>query len=411
MKTAVQTGLVTEDTVTRSARRGMRQLMLAGRFDSEADIGWSTLGVADINSTHAQQVSREAALQGIVLLKNSAGTLPLKPGSKIAVVGPMGVTTDLMSDYAGGTGEAGCWPSSDESCVRTIAQAIADANVGGTTTAAKGVDVNSPDTSGIAIALDVAKAADVVVLVVGNDRTQEHEGIDRPDTPLAGQQPQLSKAVLELSKPTVVVMSNGGALAIDALVEPADAIVEAFNPAQQTPALAALLFGSENRWGKLPVTMYPHSFTSEKVMTDYDMSSGVGRTYKFYKGKPLFEYGTGLSYTTFEVACSKASASGGDVACDVTNTGTREGDEVVMMFHSAGAAIRRAASFPVPIKSLVDFQRVRLAAGEKTTIQFAVTDDTLKLGNANGDRELIKGARTLIFSNGAGQVSNVAWAV
>eukprot|EP00966_Prymnesium_polylepis_P129429 2993236-Prymnesium_polylepis.3 len=60
------------------------------------------------------RVSREAALQGMVLLKNDAGTLPLKPGSKIAVVGPMGVTTDLMSDYAGGTGEAGCWPNSDE---------------------------------------------------------------------------------------------------------------------------------------------------------------------------------------------------------------------------------------------------------------------------------------------------------
>jgi len=155
--------------------------------------------------------------------------------------------------------------------------------------------------------------------------------------------------------------------------------------------------------------MYPHSFTSQKAMTDYDMSGGVGRTYKYYKGKPLFEYGTGLSYTTFAVACSKAAGGGGGVACDVTNTGDREGDEVVMMFHSAGDAIRRAATFPVPIKSLVDFQRVRLAAGEKITIQFAVTDDALKLGNAAGGRELIKGARDLIFSNGAGQVSTVAW--
>jgi len=106
----------------------------------------------------------------MVLLKNN-GALPLAAGSSIAVVGPMGVTTDLMSDYAGGTGKAGCWPSSDDSCVRTIAQAIAEANVGGVTTVAKGVDVNSNDTSAIAAAVAYAKAADVVVLVLGNDRT------------------------------------------------------------------------------------------------------------------------------------------------------------------------------------------------------------------------------------------------
>ena len=107
MKNAVQQGLVDENTITRSARRGMRQLFRAGRFDDSANIGWSTLGAADINSTHAQQVSREAALQGMVLLKNDRQVLPLKQGSNIAVLGPMGVTTDLMSDYAGGTGEAG----------------------------------------------------------------------------------------------------------------------------------------------------------------------------------------------------------------------------------------------------------------------------------------------------------------
>jgi len=87
--------------------------------------------------------------------------------------------------------------------------------------------------------------------------------------------------------------------------------VEAFNPAQQTPALAQLLFGKENRWRKIPVTMYPHSFIAEQSMTNYDISAGVGRTYKYYNGEAaLFEYGTGLSYTTFSLTCAKASEAG-----------------------------------------------------------------------------------------------------
>ena len=85
--------------------------------------------------------------------------LPLRKGSHIAVVGPMGVNQDLMSDYAGGTGEGGCWPKSDESCIVTIAAAIAAANTGGTTAIEKGCDVNSDSTAGFAAALDKVRAA------------------------------------------------------------------------------------------------------------------------------------------------------------------------------------------------------------------------------------------------------------
>ena len=431
MASAVAKGMVNASTVTQSARRGMRQLLKAGRFDPADTIAWSKLGVDDINSTFAQRVSREAAMQGMIMLKNDKATLPLKAGSAIAVLGPMGVNTDLMSDYAGGTGEAGCWPNSDASCIKTIAEAIADANVGGTTTMAKGVDVNSKATTGIAAAVALAQAADVIVLVIGNDRSVEHEGQDRPDSSLSGLQQSFSEQILalgaRLGKPTVVVMSNGGALAIDTLVKPAGAIVEAFNPAQQAPALASLLFGEENRWGKLPLTMYPHSFTSEKNMTDYDMSSGVGRTYRYYTGAPaLFAFGTGLSYTTFDLQCTQHTGGGatgapdapdatgdtgdlGDlsVKCDVSNTGEREGDEVVMMFHSASDAIRKAADYPVPLKSLIGFDRVRLAAGEKTAILFTVAATALELTQKDGTRARVAGERQLLFSNGAGQESRI----
>lgn len=339
---AVRAGMVTEDVVTRSVTRAFRQLFLAGRFDRPENVGWATLGVADINSTWAQQVQREAGLQSMVLLKNKDELLPLKRGSQIAVVGPMSRSRDLMSDYAGGTGESGCWPNSDESCVTTIADAIARANTGGHTTQAEGCDVNSNDTSKFADAIALVREADVAVLVLGNDRTIEHEGLDRPDIVLSGVQDAFAKAVLAVGKPTLLIMANGGALAIDDLVEHCDAIVEAFNPAQNTPELAAQLFGDENRWGKLPVTIYPASFAKEKAMTDYDMSGGVGRTYRYYTGTPLFAFGHGLSLTSFDLACERKTEEEVwpiTVSCLVNNTGRMDGDEVIQVYHEVGQDI------------------------------------------------------------------------
>ena len=255
MASAIQKGLVTEAAVTRSMRRGMRQLFQAGRFDSGV---WAELGASSLNSTASQQIQKEAALQGMVLLKND-GLLPLKKGSSIAVIGPMGVTNQLQSDCAGGSGEGGCWPHSDMSCVVTIGDATAAANVGGTTHISAGCDINSRHTDRIAAAVTAAKAADIAVLVLGNDRSQEHEGIDRPDIGLPGVQHLLAKEVLALGKPTLLVLSNGGVIAIDTLMTGPEAIVESFNPNQNTPELAKLLFG-ENRWGKLPVTIYGQEY-------------------------------------------------------------------------------------------------------------------------------------------------------
>lgn len=199
---------------------------------------------------------------GVVLLKNDR-MLPLRKNSSIAVLGPMAVNTQLMSDYAGGwNGVAGCWPKGDESCIITIGQAIALANdLGSTgrTTITQGVDVSSNRTDGIAAAVAAADAAETVVLVLGNDRSTENENLDRPMIDLPGQQQELARQVLALGKPTVLILSNGGAVAIDGLIDGPKAIVEAFSPAQQTPALAALLFGDENRWGRLPYTICKHA--------------------------------------------------------------------------------------------------------------------------------------------------------
>mmetsp|Transcript_102089 Transcript_102089/g.159267 ORF Transcript_102089/g.159267 Transcript_102089/m.159267 type:complete len:238 (-) Transcript_102089:15-728(-) len=234
-----------------------------------------------LNSSFHQQVSYEAALQSLVLLKNEAvvggvkdqTTLPLKQGSHVAVVGPQGVTRQgLLSDYAA---DQQCYGGGDH-CIGTIAEGIAAANVGGVTTSALGVDVNSEKTDGIAEALKLVAQADIVVLALGNDKTIEHEGQDRSDTALPGLQLSFAKQVLALNKTTVLVLTNGGALAIDDLMNrpniplrpgsprPGYAIVEAFNPAViGGKAIGDSLFGIENRWGKLPITMYPHDYIQQ----------------------------------------------------------------------------------------------------------------------------------------------------
>jgi beta-D-xylosidase 4 len=198
--------------------------------------------------------------------------------------------------------------------------------------------------------------------------------------------------------------------------------VEAFNPGFGAAQLAQTLFGKANRWGKLPYTMYDSNYTKEISLFSYDMSLAPGRSYKYYVGKPLFEFGTGLSLTSFDVHCTKkntasltttATTAAIQVGCLVKNIGTMEGDEVVLAFHSASDAIRSAVAgnprpHPVPIKSLLGFERVTVAAGGSVRVAFSFGVDELQLVNAEGNKTRYKGERFLIFSNGAGSNTNIS---
>jgi len=254
-------------------------------------------------------------------------------------------------------------------------------------------------------ALAVGKAADVIVLVLGIDRTIEHEGIDRDDTLLPGMQEYFAVKVFALEKPTILILINGGMLAIEDIVTFPDAIIEAYNPSVAGPrALAETLFGDHNRWGKLVTTMYPHSFISQNPMTNYDMALLPGRTYKYYQGKAIYPFGYGLSYTSFTMECTGSEKSRVEYKCVVTNTGNYDGDEVIQVYHSVSDDIRKKIPYRVPIQSLVEFERIHVPMGESVTVHFRLFDTSLMVINDQGLPVLYPGTHFYIFSRGNGDV-------
>ncbi|KAH3714431.1 family 3 glycoside hydrolase [Pelomyxa schiedti] len=211
------------------------------------------------------------------------------------------------------------------------------------------------------------------------------------------------------TKPVIIVIVSGGIVAIDSLVEPASSIIQAFYPSTMGAlALARSIFGLENRWGKLPVTIYASNFINEISMTDYHFSTGVGRTYRYYTGTPLFEFGTGLSYVMFSMTC-KASGStiGATITCTVYNTDSyMSGDEVLMLFHYAPSDLSDTVTHPIPMKQLVGFQRITLSPLQSTQVTFTTTEDMLLLTNWEGNSVLYSGTHYLEVSRGTGSVWN-----
>jgi len=243
-------------------------------------------------------------------------------------------------------------------------------------------------------------------LALGTDKSVEGEGHDRPDTNLPGIQNSFAQQVLALGKPTVLVLVNGGALSIDDLMEKPAAIVEAFNPATMgAHALAAQLFGRENRWGKLPVTIYPSSYNKDQALANYDMAKPPGRTYKYFSGKPLFPFGTGLSLTSFAMKCSSPVVGEGlgKYLCSISNTGNMDGDEVVLAFHRPTENIRAQSDHVLPSKHLIAFERVHVGRGQSKTVELEITTDMLSLTKADGSQKIYAGEHELVFWRGAGE--------
>jgi beta-glucosidase len=256
-------------------------------------------------------------------------------------------------------------------------------------------------------AVDVAKQADAVVVVLGlssqleGEEMKVHEpgflGGDRTDIGLPARQQALLEAVAATGKPVVLVLLNGSALAVNWAQEHVGAIVEAWYPGEEGgQAVADVLFGDYNPAGRLPVTFYK-SVAQLPPFENYQMD---GRTYRYFKGDPLYPFGYGLSYTRFKYDNLKLSATkvkageGLTVSAEVQNTGDREGDEVVEVY-----VTHVAASVPVPIRSLAGVSRVTLKPGERQTVSFTLTPEQLSIID-NGGRRVVEPGEFLINVGG-----------
>ena len=265
-------------------------------------------------------------------------------------------------------------------------------------------------------AVKAAQQSDVSVLVLGISARLEGEemnvplegfrGGDRTDISLPKPQEELMKAVIATGKPVVVVLLSGSALAVNWANDNVPAILEAWYPGGEGgTAIADVLFGDYNPAGRLPVTFYK-SVDQLPPFTDYSMQ---GRTYRYFKGEPLYPFGYGLSYTTFgysNLQIESRSVPAGEaikVSAEVMNTGEREGGEVVQLYLTD-----TAASAPVPIRTLVGFDRIFLRPGEKRRVTYSITPRQMSLIDDRGKRIIEPGQFSISIGGGQQGAASVS---
>ncbi|MEC3979195.1 glycoside hydrolase family 3 N-terminal domain-containing protein [Amycolatopsis sp. H20-H5] len=368
---------ITRDEIDDAVRRILLVKFKLGLFERPYT---DESGEVKMPSAAALDKSRQAAGRCMVLLKNDAQTLPLaKSVGSVAVVGPLGTATyDLNGTWSGlGTG-AGTTPPV------TVVDGIKAAAPGAKVTFTAGCTVDGTGTGGFAAAQQAARAADVTVVVVGETAAMSGEAAARSVIDLPGVQQQLVAAIKETGKPFVVVLINGRPLTIPYLHENAPAILEAWAPGVQGGhAIADVLFAVVNPGGKLPVSFpravgqIPIYYNHENTGRPADPGNKYTSKYLDLESGPLYEFGHGLSYTTFRIdglrlSDTRMSLRGGkiQVSVQVTNTGGRAGDEVVQLFLRDPVA-----TIVQPVRRLRGFERVTLAAGESRTVSFTLTTE------------------------------------
>lgn len=399
LRQALEAGMVSIELVDQSVGRLLKMKLDLGLFDNPyVDDG----KVIEVYNTPEQlALSRQLAQQSIVLLKNEANLLPLDTNTKtIAVIGPSANSVRLLQgDYHYPSHLHMDTPSESRTDApapmgyvtpvdtnehfpptTTVLNGIIE-TASGEVLYAQGCEVTGEDKSGFDAAIEIATKADVAVVVVGgksglsNDCTSG-ESLDRASLGLPGVQQALVEAIAATGTPTVVVLINGRPLALPWIAEHIPAILEAWLPAQEGGhAVADVLFGKISPGGKLPVSV-PRDVGQVPVYYNHKPSGGRSHWQGEYidmSTKPLYPFGHGLSYTTFEysnliIGATQVTAQDTvAISVDVKNTGSTAADEVVQLYlHDPVASVTR------PVKELKGFKRLTLQPGERKTITFQV---------------------------------------
>ena len=357
LKNAVNSGEVPAALIDEKLVRRFRTMMERGVWDHPPMRGPIPAGNAEI--------ALKLGAEGIVLLKNAGGQLPLRAEAiqSLAVIGPFAARA-----MTGGGGSSLVSPILTVAPVEGIQRLL-----GG------GVTVREDDGTNPTAAAAVAKAADVAILMLGD---RQAEGRDHPIA-LSADQNALAAAVLAANPHTIVVLKSGGPVLMP-WIEQAPALLEAWYPGEEDgAAVAAVLFGAVNPSGKLPIT-FPKRDEDLPLQTaaqypgvgdQAQYSEGLLVGYRWYDAKqiePLFAFGHGLSYTTFAYKDLKVAPPSKDmqvtVEFDVTNTGSRAGAEVAQVY----VGLPSLPNVPQPPRQLKGFRRVALAAGQTAHVTLAL---------------------------------------
>ena len=392
LKELLEEGKISEKDLDRSVRNILCMKWKLGLFENP----YTEVGGEKFCLPSSLEASRETAVESAVLLKND-GMLPLQCKGRIAVVGPLAdAPVEQLGTWCG---------RADEDAPVSAVEAVRAECAGKASVVFESGLTFSRDRSekGIAKAVRAAESADVVLFFAGEERILSGEARCRADITLPGAQKEMMKALKKTGKPIVLVVMAGRPLAVAEEIEMADAVIYAFHGGTMAgPALSDLIFGKAVPSGRLPVCLprmagqipvyYNRRNTGRPahniVMLD-DIPIGarqstLGHTsYYLDAGDgPLFTFGYGLSYTTFEygpVTLSSSEITSGDVlkaSCEVRNTGNADAYETVQLYvrDDVGSMTR-------PVRELKGFRKILIPAGESRKVEFTLTSEDLKYWN------------------------------
>ncbi len=396
----VKSGRLEEGLIDDAVRRILRVKFHLGLFDdpyrySDAERERQVIGRAE----HLE-AARDVARKSIVLLKNQGGLLPLdKQRGTLAVIGPLAADKDTPLGSWRGRAITDSAVSLLEGIRAAVGPSVTVLHAPGAKLTVgersflRELTFNLDDRSGFSEAVEAARRADVVVLAIGEDAWQSGEGRSQTEIGLKGVQAELWREVHQANPNVVVVLMNGRPLAIPQLAEQIPAILEAWQLGSQAGhAIADVLFGDYNPSGKLPVS-FPRSVGQVPIYYNHK-STGRGNPtpmvfwshYTDMPNTPLYPFGYGLSYTTFQYSNLRLSSPVLDgsgelqVSVNVTNTGERAGHEVVQFYvrDLVGSVTR-------PVKELKGFQKIHLEAGQTREVVFTLGASDLAFYTASGE--------------------------
>lgn len=352
LKTAVASGLVSEETITEAVERLFEARFRLGMFDDDCE--YDNIPYEVIECEKHRELNRKMAAESIVLLKND-GILPLDPGKTIAVIGPNADDISVLLGNYNGT----------PSRYSTLLQGIRDA-ASSRVIYARGCKmfddtINSWEENPTREAIIAAQKSDVVILCMGLNPSMEGEegdayngalGGDKADLELPPSQKRLYEEIKKVGKPIIFVNVSGSCINLSDQDRNCNAVIQCFYPgAEGGNALADVIFGKANPSGRLPVTFYK-SVDDLPPFEDYSMEN---RTYRFFKGDVVYPFGYGLSYSTFEYRDDKIC--GGKMALTVKNTGKYDGKVVIKVYDTSEN------------KRLIGFTKVHIDKSESRQVE------------------------------------------